>query len=136
MLQVHQDGGDDLGVLVADQVGHRAGIHPLQAFDARGLAALEDAGDEVGGLVVAQGLGQHIADVGIRIHVHRGMFVVDGVEFFQHRFHPGPGHGTQGGHGVAELLHFPGAELLQQPRRRFPRPGRSGVWRPFPGHLR
>jgi hypothetical protein len=33
-LQVHQDRGDDLRVLVAQQLGHRARVHPLQALDA------------------------------------------------------------------------------------------------------
>ncbi len=43
-LQVHQDGGDDLRVLVADQLGHRWRVHPLQAFDAGGVACRPGCG--------------------------------------------------------------------------------------------
>ena len=45
-VEVHQDRGDDLRVLVAQQLGHRAGVHPLQALDARDVAALQDAVDQ------------------------------------------------------------------------------------------
>src|SRR5690606_11774357 len=42
-LQVHQNGGDDLRVLVTDQLGHTGRIHPLQAFNAGGVAGIHDA---------------------------------------------------------------------------------------------
>jgi len=34
VLQVHQDRRHDLRVLVAQQLGHRQRVHPLQALDA------------------------------------------------------------------------------------------------------
>ena len=61
-LEVDQDGGDDLRVFVADQVGHGGRVHPLEAFDAGGVAAVHDARDQVGGAVVAERLGQHGLD--------------------------------------------------------------------------
>jgi len=38
-FQVDQDGGDDLRVFVADQLGHGLRIHPLQRFDAGRILA-------------------------------------------------------------------------------------------------
>ena len=55
-VQVHQDRGDDLRVLVAHQLGHRARLHPLQAFDAADVAALQDAVEQQVGLVLAERL--------------------------------------------------------------------------------
>jgi len=43
LLKMHEDGGNDLRVLVADQFGNRHCIHPLETFYAIGIAALEDA---------------------------------------------------------------------------------------------
>ena len=55
-IQVHQDGRDDLRMLVAQQLGHRAGVHPLQALDAGDVGALQDAVDQQVGLVLAGAL--------------------------------------------------------------------------------
>ena len=42
-IQVNEYGGDDLGVLAANQFGDRGCIHPLEALDATDVASLEDA---------------------------------------------------------------------------------------------
>ena len=62
-LQVHQDGGDDLRVLVAHQLGHGRRIHPLQAFDAADIVALQDAVEQQVGLVLAERALEHRAHV-------------------------------------------------------------------------
>jgi hypothetical protein len=60
-----------------------AGVHPLQALDAGGVAALQDARDQVGGAVVAERLGQHAADVFLVGH-HRGAALGLLVELVDH----------------------------------------------------
>ena len=49
-VEMHQDGGDNLGMLAPDQFRHRGRIHPFEAFYAAGVAAFENAADDIGGL--------------------------------------------------------------------------------------
>ena len=111
-LQVHQDGGDDLRVLVLDQVGDGGGVHPLQAFDAGRVAALQDARDQVGGLVVAQRLGQHGADHAF-VNGERRPLGGELLQFVEHRLDLFARHGLDLRHGVAELLDLLRPEMLQ-----------------------
>jgi hypothetical protein len=86
-LQVHQDGGDDLRVLVAQQFGHRARVHPLQALDAGDVVALQDAVDQQVGLVLAQRLAQHGLHVLVGVG-HQHVFVGrDVLEVLEHAVH-------------------------------------------------
>jgi hypothetical protein len=113
MREVDEDRGDDLGVLVLDQVGDRRCVHPLQAFDAVGVAGLQDARDQVGRLVVAERLGQHRADVGVGIDVHRRRFFGRAVKLAQHLFDARARHRFERRHGVPELLHLLRPEVLE-----------------------
>ncbi|MPN46343.1 hypothetical protein SDC9_193929 [bioreactor metagenome] len=113
VFEVDEDGGDDLRVLVLDQVGDGLCVHPLQAFDARGFAALQDARDQVGGLVVAERLGQHRADVVIGVYMDGRMFLDVLVKVVEHGLDRGPRHRLEGGHRMAELLHLARAEVLE-----------------------
>ncbi len=103
-LQVDQDGGDDLRVFVADELGHRLRVHPLEAFDTGGIAPAEDAVEQGSGLVVAQRLGQHAADVFVRIQTQRGGLAGFGDEGFQHFVDFLEADVAQRRHGRAELL--------------------------------
>ncbi len=81
--QVNQDRRHDLRVLVAQQLGHRDGVHPLQALDARDVAALDDAVDQQVGLVVTQRLAQHGLDVLVGVghqHAHLGRLLREDLE--------------------------------------------------------
>jgi hypothetical protein len=111
-FEVHQDGGYDLRMLVANQVGHGGGIHPLQALDAGRVVARHDAADEAGGAVVAQRLGQHGLD-GFVVDRHGGALGGLLGEFVNHFFDALARHLFQRRHGVAELLHFLRPEILQ-----------------------
>ena len=42
-VQMHQNGRHDLRMLIAQQLRHRRRVHPLQALDARDIAALQNA---------------------------------------------------------------------------------------------
>ncbi len=112
-LQVHQDRGDDLRVLVLDEVGGGGGVHPFEALDAGGVAALQDARDQVGRLVVAQRLGQHRADVVVGIDMDRRVLLRHAQEFIEDAFHLGARHRLQGSHGMADFLHLARPEMLQ-----------------------
>ena len=57
VFEVHQNGGNDLRVLVANEIGNRWRIHPFQAFNAIGVAALQNTRDQVRCLVVAERFG-------------------------------------------------------------------------------
>lgn len=111
-FQVHQDSGDDLRVLVLDEIGGGGRIEPLQALDRGGVRALHDAGDDVACLVVAQHLGEHLADL-LRIGFDRSaaLHVFDGL--VQHRFYFLARFGRQRGHDGAQFLHFLGTEVLE-----------------------
>jgi hypothetical protein len=63
IVQVHQNGGDDLGVFVAQQFGHGQRVHPFQALNARDVAALQDPVNQQCCLVVAQSQFQHRAHI-------------------------------------------------------------------------
>jgi hypothetical protein len=111
-LEMHQDGGDDLGMLVANQFGDAGGVHPFQAFDARRIGARHDAADQAGGAVVAQRLGQHGFD---RLVIDRYGCALGGVlgEIVDHRFHPVARDLLERRHGMAELLDFLWPEVLE-----------------------
>src|SRR5690606_9167946 len=63
-FQVHQDRGDDLRMLVHDELGHVLRIEPVQGVDAAGaVAAFQNVFDEAGGAVGTQCLGEYGTDV-------------------------------------------------------------------------
>ncbi len=99
-------------MLVAHQFGHRLRIHPLQAFDAAGVARAEDAVQQRRRLVFAQGLGQHGADILVRIHTERGVLVGLGTEFVEHPFQFFALDRLHDRHRGAKLLHLARAEVF------------------------
>ena len=113
VLEVHEDGGDDLRVFVANEVGDRRRVHPFEAFDAVGVAALQNARNQVGRFVVAERLGQDRAHVGVAVDVHRRRFGRRALEVGKDFLDLGPGHRLQAGHGVAELLDFFRPEVFE-----------------------
>ena len=112
-LQVHQNGGDDLRVLMADQLGHRGRIHPAQALDARDVAALHDAVDQHAGLVVAQRTFQHATHVGVGIMHQRALLRGLLMKTFQNLLDMVLGRVLGPGHHFAQSLYLLRCQVLE-----------------------
>ncbi|MPN22541.1 hypothetical protein SDC9_169924 [bioreactor metagenome] len=78
---------------------------------------MQDARDEVGCLVVAQCLGQHGADVVVGVDMDCGVFFGGLEKFVQDAFYLGARNRLQRCHGMADLLDFPRAQVLEHLRR-------------------
>ena len=117
VFQMHQNGRDDLGVFVLDQVGDGRCVHPLQALDTRGFTCLQDARNQVGSLVVAQRLGQHGADVVVGVDMDGRVLFGYLEELVQDAFDLGAGNRFERRHGVADLLDLAWPQVLEHFRR-------------------
>ena len=84
-IQDDTDGGDDLRMLMADEFGHGLAIHPFQAFYTRRFTRAQNAVEQRAGFVITQCLGQHAADVIIRVYAYRGVVFSLLPECGQHR---------------------------------------------------
>ncbi|MCY1431436.1 hypothetical protein D9M71_474040 [compost metagenome] len=93
-------------MLVADHVGHRARLHPLEAVQAAGVATEQDAVDQAVGLVFAQGLGEHLADVAVGANAQAGLVADDLDELAHHLLHLFTVDVAHLRHGNADPLHF------------------------------
>jgi hypothetical protein len=81
-VQVDQQRGEDLRVLVADQLHHLAGLQVVEALDAAvRLVGLQDVLEQVAGAVVTQRLAQHRADVAAGAQVQGGELLGLEAEF-------------------------------------------------------
>ena len=107
-----QDGGDDLRVLVAHQIGHALAVHPLQALDTRGIARDQNPVNQRGSFVVTQCLGHDVADVFIRINAERGVALRLQQEVAQHQIQCFAGDRLHARHGGADFLHLFGFEVF------------------------
>lgn len=67
-LDVDQDGGNNLRVLVVDQVSDGLRIHPLETFDTACVALPKDPVEKGECLVVSESLDHHLSDVFVRSH--------------------------------------------------------------------
>src|SRR6201996_1741639 len=112
-VEVHQDRRDDLRVFVAQQLGHRAGVHPLERLDAGDVAALQDAVDQQAGLVLAERLAQHGLDVFVGVLHQHVLGLRDGAEAVEHAVHALARDRLHAGDGLAQLLHFLGRKVLE-----------------------
>jgi len=116
-LEVRQDDGDDLRVFVANELGHRARIHPLERLEALALAAETDAIHERIGLFVAQRADQHPAYEIIATDAERSLALQLRGECIEHAAHFIARHAGELGHGAAETLHVLRAHVLENFRR-------------------
>jgi hypothetical protein len=112
-LEMRHHDGHDLRMLVADQVGDRARVHPLQHLHARAVAPEQDAVDDAAGLVLAEGLHQHLAHVVIGTDADRRLLVERDGEFADDGLDLLARDGTDPGHGLADLLHFLRRHVLE-----------------------
>jgi hypothetical protein len=112
-VEVGHHDGLDLRVLVADHVGHGARLHPLQAVQAAGVAAQQDAVDQAVGLVFAQGLGEHLADVIVGADAQAGLVADDLDELAHHLLDLLAVHVAHLRHGHADPLNLLGPHVAQ-----------------------
>ncbi|MNO88654.1 hypothetical protein D3C76_801100 [compost metagenome] len=100
-------------MLVANHVGDRARLHPLQAVEAAGVAAQQDAIDQAVGLVLAQCLGEHLAHVIVGTHAQAGLVADDVDELAHHLLDLLTVHVTHLRHGHADTLDLFGPHVAQ-----------------------
>ena len=121
-IQVRGDDGQHLRMFLPDDLGNRARVHPLEDVQALALPAHQDAVDDAAGLVLAQGVGQHLADVVVGADLDVGLTI--------QRHHEIPDHtgdlvargrldlrhgGTQALHGLRiQVLEHRGGFVLAQ----------------------
>ena len=103
-------------MLVADHVRHRTRLHPLEAVQATGAAAEQDAVDQVAGLVLAQCRGEHLADVAVGTDAQAGLVADDLDELAHHLLDLLAVDVAHAGHGDADALHFFRPEVTQHLR--------------------
>ena len=100
-------------MLVADHIGHGARLHPLQAVQTTGIAAQKDAVDQPAGLVLAQRLSEHLADIAIGADAETGLVADDFDELAHHLFDLRLLHVAHLRHGRTDALHFFRTEVAQ-----------------------
>jgi hypothetical protein len=112
-VEVDQDRRDDLRVLVAQQLGDRSGVHPLEALDAGDVGALQDAVEQQGGLVFAERLAQHRADVLVGVVDEAQLLLGDRMEELQHGLEALARDRLHARDRLADALHFLRRQVLQ-----------------------
>ena len=115
-VEVGDDDGLNLRVLVANHIGNGTRLHPLQAVQATGTATEQDAVDQVARLVLAQRRGEHLADVGIGTHTEAGLVADDVDELGHHLLDLLAMDIAHASHGHADALHFLRPEVTQHLR--------------------
>ncbi|MNO22718.1 hypothetical protein D3C76_125030 [compost metagenome] len=98
-------------MLVANHVGDRARLHPFQAVQAAGIATQQDAVDQAIGLVLAQGLGEHLADIAVGADAQAGLVADDLDELAHHLLDLLAVHVAHLRHGHANPLDLLGAHV-------------------------
>jgi len=112
-VEVGHHDGLDLRVFEADHVGHGARLHPLQAVEAAGVAAQQNAVDQAIGLVFAEGRRQHFADVAVRADAEAGLIADDFDELAHHLLDLLTVHVAHLRHRHTHALHFFGPHVPQ-----------------------
>ena len=104
---MHQNGGDNLRMFVADNIGHSLRLHIVEAFDpGRTFVFLEDIFQQAGGTVFTQRLDQHGTQIIIGIYVQRRILNRRFLKLRQDFRQLGVGDLTHVGHRHAQLLNF------------------------------
>ncbi|MNH26614.1 hypothetical protein D3C79_866760 [compost metagenome] len=112
-VEVGDHDGLNLRVLEADHIRHRPWLHPLEAVQAAGVAAQQDAVDQAVGLVLAQGLVEHLADITVGPHTQTGLIADDVDKLAHHLLDLVAVHVAHLRHGHAHPLHFLGPHVPQ-----------------------
>ena len=115
-VEVGDDDGLDLRVLVANHIGNGARLHPLQAVQTTGAAAKENAVDEVARLVLAQRRSEHLADIAVGADTQAGLVADDLDELTHDLLDLLAVDIAHAGHGDADALYFLRPEVAQHLR--------------------
>ena len=67
-FEIGQHDGDDLRMFQTNDVRHGTRLHPLQGIQTLGIASHEDAVQQGAGLVLTQGIDQHLTQVLLTAH--------------------------------------------------------------------
>ncbi|OIQ72034.1 hypothetical protein GALL_463450 [mine drainage metagenome] len=94
-----------------DQFGDCARFQPLEIFQPAGLAAVQDALDQRIRALSSQGLGECATQEFIGSETERGLPLQLLAKFAHHRMRLVGAHPAELGHGRAQALHFPRAEV-------------------------
>ncbi len=116
-IEIGHHDGLDLWMLVADHIGHGTRLHPLQAVQTAGVAAQQDTIDQAAGLVLAQCLGQHLADVAVGADAQTGLVADDLDELAHHLLDLCLLHVAHLRHGRTDALDLFRTEVAQHLRR-------------------
>ncbi len=104
-LEVDQDGGDDLWMLVANKVGRGLRLHKVERFHAAGgFARFENVLQQAGGALFAQRPGQHRTQVFVGVQAQRRELLGIRFELTQHFSQLLMRHLTHVGHRAAQVL--------------------------------
>ena len=83
-IEMREHQRDDLRMLVLDQIGDRARIHPLERFEPRALLLRGDPREHVFGAVMAQRLFHDVLDLRTRAEAQRGALAGTEHELVEH----------------------------------------------------
>ena len=113
-FKMHKNGGDNLRMLVADNIGGALRFHKVERFDAAGgFAGFENIFQQAGGTLFAQRFDQHRTQVFISVDAQCGKLFSFLLELCQHVGQLFVGDLLDVGHRRTELLHFAGAEVFE-----------------------
>ncbi len=104
-------------MLVANELGYRARIHPLERLEALALAAETDAIHQRVRLLVAERVDQHLAHEFIAADTERSLALQLGGEGREDVAHFIARHARELGHAAPETLHVLRTHVLEDFRR-------------------
>ena len=109
-FEMHQDGGDNLRVFVADKVGGALRLHKVERFNAAGgIPRFEDIFQQAGGTFFTQRFNQHGTQVFVGVDVECGIL----LKFRQHIGQLFVGNLAHVRHCRTQGLHFTRGEVLK-----------------------
>ena len=72
-LQMHQNGGDNLRMLIANQIGGALWLHKVERFNtAGGVAGFENIFQQAGGTFFTEGFDQHRTQIIVGVDIQCG----------------------------------------------------------------
>ena len=115
-IEIGEHDRDDLRMLVADELGHGARVHPLERFEALARGPDVDAVDDARGLVFAERIHEHLAQELVRADADGGLLLDHGREVREHGAHFLARHIRRAAPSPCRALHFPRAHVLEDLR--------------------
>lgn len=115
---MHQNGGDNLRMLVADKVGGALRLHKVERFNtAGGIAGFQNIFQQAGGAFLAQRFHQHGAQIFVGVDIQRGKLFCFLLKLGQHFRQLFVGDLAYVRHRCTERLNFARGKVLKHLRR-------------------